>query len=71
MKSTNHNVNHEIVLINRKDEIIIATPCGKEIASLTVQTMEDDNQKPTKSFWVCFEPVVSFGKNTAECYFES
>lgn len=60
MKSSNHpKINHEIVLVYRDEEIIISLPNGKEIATLTIETMEDHSEeepKPTKNFWVKFNP---------------
>jgi len=43
MKSTNHpKFEHEITLVPRDNEILIITPDGREIATLSVQTMEAD-----------------------------
>jgi hypothetical protein len=75
MKSSNYpEISHEILLIQRDDEIIIALPNGKEIANITVCTMETDilngneyKTVPTKNFWVCFNPKeYSTGKDLAE-----
>lgn len=81
MQSSNYpQVQHEVILIRRKNEIIIARTDGQEIASLSVETMERDileevdaegNQRwrtvPTQSFWLRFHPVsAQTGKDLAD-----
>lgn len=50
---------HPVLVIQRDKEILLTTPCGQEIASLTVQTMEDGNGNPTENFWLCFKAKVA------------
>ena len=66
MKSTNYpEIDHPITLIVRDNEIVIGLPNGKEIASLSVCTMEKDEKQengkfkyvPTKSFYLEFNPT--------------
>jgi hypothetical protein len=66
MKSTNLNVEHNLILVKREKEIVITTLDGVEIANLTVQTMtkgvpvneEGSPTKwkdvPTKNFFLVF-----------------
>jgi len=84
--SNNPNIFHELLLIPRYDEIIIATPEGKEIASLSLEAMDrdiiDDAHRTdlskkwltvqTKSFWLKFNPVrAETGNDIADVYDES
>ena len=65
MKSTNYpKINHEVIFIKRKNEIVFALPNGEEIASIKVCTMEMDEKQengkyksvPTDNFWLQFIP---------------
>ena len=66
MKSINYpEINHEVVVIKRENEIIFATPNGEEIASVKACTMIGEKQEkdgkfvdvPTKNFWLQFIPT--------------
>lgn len=81
MQSSNyHAIKHDIILIQRHHEIIVARADGQEIASLTVETMERDilsdvdaegnlrwKTVPTQSFWLRFHPVsAETGRDSAD-----
>jgi hypothetical protein len=60
----------ELVFVYRDDEVIIALPTGKEIASLHIQTMDKDikvddkwTTGPTNNFWVEFRAKKSSVEN--------
>ncbi len=57
MISNNHKKDHTFVLVKRANEIIFALPNGEEIARVYVDTMEDENKKPTDNFFLVFETV--------------
>jgi len=56
MKSQNYpKKNHSIIIIQRENEILLVTPRGKPIASLTVTTAEKDDL-PSDDFFLQFKP---------------
>lgn len=76
MKLTSSNrpeFKHEIIFVYRDNEVIIAAPDGKEIATIKTETMmndvkgEDGSWKsvPTKSFWVSFSAKEHTGDKYA------
>lgn len=80
MRSSNYSeINHEIVVIQRDNKIVITLPDGKEIATLTVDTIETDIEEPCDGeykwktvpnaphFFLCFNAKSApFEKDMAE-----
>lgn len=69
MKSKNHpNIGHALLVIQRENEILIVSKeTGREIATLDIDMMDDEHGKPTKSFWLRFNPLNSaLNKNMAD-----
>lgn len=63
-KNTEHYPSMEktLILTVRKDEIIISTDTGEEIASLEIEIMDKDVDNkivPSNSYFLIFNPVVS------------
>ena len=64
MRSRNYpEIEHEIEVVMKDNQLVITTPDGREIACVYVETMEGPpipgNQKiPTKNFWVRFVPTM-------------
>ena len=72
LQATNHDRQHTFNLVVRDNEILLTTPDGAEIASLSVQTMETDvlvDEKyktvPTDNFFICFRDVSKSGLKDA------
>ena len=60
-ESCGQTIKKTLIFIPRKDEVLVTTEDGKEIASLDICIMEKDdehnNRVPTNSFWLQFHPV--------------
>ena len=54
MISKNSNLEHEICIIVRKNEIIFTDKNNVEFANLTVETMTKEENVPTSNFFVVF-----------------
>jgi hypothetical protein len=73
LTSKNHNREHEFMFVYREHEILIVTPDGREIASLTVETSETSRMgaeskwinEPTNSWFLCFNPKNQLDKGAA------
>lgn len=72
------NISKTLLFIIRRDEILISSDDGVEIASLKVEIMNEtteikDSKKwkdgPTENFWVSFRPVSSLThQQFADCF---
>ena len=74
--SRNRKLPHEFNFIVREHEIVIIDSNFKEVATITVETMDKDVEKdgkwvtePTENFWISFNPEENSGiKNSAEVW---
>ncbi len=58
MKSKNYpDIDHDIYLTQNDKGITIRTYNGSAIATIHVETIEDE-RVPTKNFWVVFKPIM-------------
>lgn len=58
LKSQNRpSVQHKILVRETENGIEIHEVGGKKVVDITVQTMTNDNNQPTKNFWICFQAV--------------
>jgi hypothetical protein len=80
LKSTNtehySSIAKTLIFIPRENEVLITTEDGKEIASLSIQIMDKEDEKtgkeiPSNSFWLQFHGKdTSTDRSMADVYLE-
>jgi hypothetical protein len=63
---------YNLILTQIGEELLFLTDDGKPIASLSVQTMSDGDDRATQNYWLHFKPMnpPTIDKNFADVFIE-